>query len=265
MKRPWLYLVFPLVGAASIGALFAALGAEVPRAVLTAENVVVFAASAWGTQLAARSFGPRDYLRPVWSLLALCLALLGLDALLFGAASASLPRSTSASGALVSGALTIGANLASVVALIWVGRAWRVAGLDLQVSSRARWAALATVLVLAVAVLGRGIVEGTLAVAGGDLEALTLVASALGDLASAALPVPILLTAFSLRGGSLMWPWGLLSLGTILWLGFDASEVLAGALGASPQSMLPLDEALRAGACFFQLAAGLAQRAVVKV
>jgi hypothetical protein len=56
----------------------------------------------------------------------------------------------------------------------------------------------------------------------------TRVASDLGDTVMLTLLAPVMQTAFAMRGGVLLWPWGLFSVGKLAWVVFDASsEVLA--------------------------------------
>lgn len=265
MKRPWLFVTLPLLGSGLIATLFAALGADVAPTLLNAENVAVFGMASGGAALAARSFSRGDYLRVVWVLLALSMGLLCLDALIFGALRASLPRPSTPAEALGSGALTMVANVTAVIGLIWVSRVWRLAELDLNVSRRTYWGSMAMVVVFASAMLGRDIFDWARQISQGQFGALPSLASALGDVAFSAMLVPMFLTALSLRGGALAWPWGLLTVSTFLWLAFDATHAVAVAFDLGTQAMLPFEEAFRAGALFFQLSASMAQREVMKV
>lgn len=261
MKRTRsLYLVFPLGAAALVALGYALLGDRVTLPLLTLENLMAFAAASLGSAVVVRRLGRGDYLRTAWALMGACYALLFVDALLFGASTVARPRVLSDTGVLVSGALTVGANLATVVGLLWVGRAWRVAGLQLGVSRGVLWGSVLTVLALSLAVLGEPLLQHVRALGAGHFDALPGLGSALGDVVAASLLVPLLLTAISLRGGALAWPWGLLTAGIVAWLGFDGIELLGTALGASPATMLPVEEGLRVAACLLQLTAGLAQR-----
>ncbi len=261
MKARWRYLVLPLLGALGLGLFYAAQG--ISQSVLTFVSAGAFAAAAIGSVLAATAFSKGDYLRGAWALMALCYGLLLLDTALFGAANAAHQRETSTFEALTSGSLTIIANLATVLALAWVARAWRVAGLDLQVSRGAFIFSVLGAVVVSLALVGPGFMNDFAELWAGKLDALQGLASALGDVVATALLVPMLLTALSLRGGSLAWPWGLLTASTVLWLGVDAVEVLSSAAGVQPSAMLPVEEACRFGACLLQLTAGLAQRDAV--
>lgn len=263
MKARILYLVLPLLGALGLGLLYAAQGPSISHAVLTGVSVSAFAAAALGSVLAATAFGKGDYLRGAWALMALCYGLLLLDTAIFGAANGAVQRETSTFEAVTSGSLTLIANVATVAALAWVARAWRVAGLDLQVSRGAFIGAVVAAVVVSLALVSRGLLNDVTELLGGKLDALQGVASSLGDVAATALLVPMLLTALSLRGGSLAWPWGLLTASTVLWLGVDAVDLISSATGAQASSMLPLEEACRFGACLLQLTAGLAQRDAV--
>ncbi|HEU4534636.1 MAG TPA: hypothetical protein VFS00_10985, partial [Polyangiaceae bacterium] len=213
--------------------------------------------------LAAFAFGRGDYMRRAWGFMGGCSALLLLDALLFGSNPHGVRRAVSPLVAGASGTLTAFANLSVVVGMVLVARAWRVAGLELRFSRGAWLGASAASSALALAIAGASAWRDTLAVLGGQLDAISSLASDLGDIASLAVLSPVLLTTLTLRGGSLAWPWGALALSTTGWLLFDG-------LAASGQLFdvhLPMEhavqEALRVFACASTLAAGLLQRAAL--
>ncbi|MFZ5441445.1 MAG: hypothetical protein ACOZQL_15670 [Myxococcota bacterium] len=264
MSHRWLHLALPSLGAVLLALLYLQLGASVSAAMLTVENLAAFALATVGCGLAALAFGRRDYLRTAWGLMGLCYGLLFVDTLLFGAAASSVPRELTSAQAALSGTLTTFANVSTVLGLVLVARAWHVAGLDLQVSRTVFWGSIVAVVVLALSVLGPLMLASVQELLEGKVDSLYLLASAVGDTVATAVLVPLLLTALSLRGGSLAWPWGLLTIGTVLWLGVDAIGVLTNLAGTDPVKMLPLEEAFRVGACLFQVSAGLAQRKAVK-
>ena len=263
MKSP-LYLAIPLGGALLLGLGYSLAGETVVRSLLTTENIIAFGAATLGSLLAARAFGKGDYLRTAWALMGLCYALLLIDTSMFGASNSAVQREVSTFEALTSGALTLTANLVTIISLVLVARAWRVAGLDLQVSRGAFIGSMAFALVVSCAIVGRGVLADVTALAGGKLDAIQALASSLGDVATTVLLIPLLLTALSLRGGSLAWPWALLTASTALWLGVDAMALVTDALGVAPATLMPIEESCRFGACLFQLTAGLAQRDAVR-
>ena len=74
---------------------------------------------------------------------------------------------------------------------------------------------------------------------------------------------PILLTAVALRGGLLMWPWGLVTASLAAWLCYDATIGLGPHLGLAADTQAVIANSFRMLATFLNLSAGLAQRFVM--
>jgi hypothetical protein len=192
-----------------------------------------------------------------------CSLLLLLKPLLFGSDGHYAARSPSSPAALAGGGLTTLANLSVVVGMVLVGRAWKVAGLDLGVSRGVRLGASGASIAFALLVAGGSAWQSAQALMGGRLASLSPLASAAGDIASLAVLAPIVLTALALRGGALAWPWAALALSTLGWLLFDSLVASAQLFDVSIPFEHPLQEALRVFACTCTFVAGLLQRAVI--
>lgn len=221
-------------------------------------------AAAIGCFIAAFQFDRSDYMRRAWSFFGLGFVLLTVNAVLFGVATHSGARDISSTSKILSGLVVLVANAATVVGAVMVARAWKKAGLSLTVSSTARNAVTAASLLVGLVVAGPSTFGAMGRALGGHLDALTNVASGLGDIATLAVLGPILLTAIALRGGSLAWPWSLIVLGTLGWLFYDATLVIADLMKVERAATRPLEEAFRILACLSFLSAGVLQMLVVR-
>jgi hypothetical protein len=219
-------------------------------------------AAAVGCFLAAAQFDRGDYMRRAWSFMGVTYAILFSNTVLFSGsiqlAGGVLPERAQL---ILSGVLVGVANVSTIVGVLLVARTWKAAGMDFQVSNGVKVAAIAGSLVLALGIAGSSALADLQAVAGGHLESLSDLCSAIGDIASLAVLAPIVLTALSLRGGSLFWPWGMLAAGTFAWVLFDGTATFAGLLHLDPAHVRPLTEAFRVAGCVAYLSAGLFQRA----
>jgi uncharacterized membrane protein len=263
MRAPVL-LGGPVVGAVLVALVCLGWGDALPGWQLRLDDGLIFALATAGSFGAALAFGPGDYLRRAWVLMGACYALLLVDTLAFGVASGLHTREVSASGAVVSGVITLVANVVTVVSLIIVSRAWKVAGLELSVSRTGFWALEGTLVVVTLALLGPTLWHQASGAFGGRPDELHSLASTLGDVVSLLVLGPLFLTALSLRGGSLSWTWGLLTASTLCWLGVDGAEAVGEWLHLSPVVLLACSEGLRAFGSLLQLSAGLAQRAAIQ-
>jgi hypothetical protein len=263
---PWRWaLLLPAVLAPACFALQASLAGSSSAARADAiETSLSFAAAGAGCFAAASAFARGDYLRRAWALMGVCGALLMLKPLFFGSDAPYALRALSSSTALARGAITVVANLCVVAGMVLVGRAWRVAGLDLGVSRGARFGVTLLSAAFALAVAGGSAWQSARALLDGRLAALTPLASAAGDVASLMALAPVAMTALALRGGALAWPWGALALSTLGWLLFDGIAVSTELLGARIPMGHAFEEALRVFACASTLAAGLLQRAAIR-
>jgi hypothetical protein len=101
------------------------------------------------------------------------------------------------------------------------------------------------------------------ALASGNMGAAVNIASDLGDTICLALVAPVLLTALAMRGGTLRWPWGLLTVSGIAWIAYDAASGAVELFHVEQARWLIVTEALRGLACAFFFSAGMAQRIAV--
>lgn len=237
------------VGGASVGSVLAA---EIEAGRLLAMAGAI--AAAW-------TFEPGDYLRRAWLMGLACFALLLVaDAASIPAVAEVLAGRTD----LYRGLVSLVAN-ACWIAQIWMlARAWAVAGLVEPASAGEQRMSYAGAAVLAAVVEGGQFVHDARAVLAGRLVALTDVAAEIGAAVALALLVPVMRTAWTMRGGLLRWPWGLLTASGLAWVALDAFTAIGDATSTSGLRFQIASEACRALACGFFCAAGLAQRRAVR-
>lgn len=261
-------MIRPLLAAAPVAiTLFAYLAfqaLEPSRGDFRIVGLIARAAAALGCFVAAAQFDRADYLRRAWTFYALGFVFLFANALIFGTASVTEDREVPVFYKVAGGGLVVIANVLTVLATLMVARAWRKAGLTLTVSTRAQVLVTLGSIAAGLLVVGGTTYNDFQLLLGGNLDAITYLASDLGDLITLALLGPILLTALALRGGSLAWPWSLIVLGTFGWLCLDATVTIAGLLDLAAASARPLEEAFRILACASFLSAGLLQRLAVR-
>lgn len=229
---------------------------------MRAEVELVKALALFGSWAAAAAFERGDYLRRAWFLIGGCMALLlvrDLTLAPLGWQAAVGERRLE----LLRGLLVLAANVSQVVGTWILARAWKVAGLYLPGSHARRMGVVAAVGFLSLAIAGPAIVANLQRVMAGDMGALALAASGLGDVISLWLIAPLLLTALALRGGLFGWPWALITTSMFAWMLYDALPALAPTLGLGPHAARTAGELFRALGCMFGFTAGLAQRSVV--
>lgn len=224
------------------------------------EGLLARLAAALGCAIAAVQFDRGDHMRRAWFTMGAAYAILIANALLFGSSSHVAERSLTSGAFVASAVLVACANVCTIVGALSVARAWRLAGLDLQVSPAVRWASFAGSIVVAVVIAGGTALGDVHRALGGHFDALSNLASGLGDIVSLGVLAPILLTALALRGGTLGWPWALTVVGTLGWVLFDATGAVSSALHLNPADLKPLEEAFRVWGCVAYLSAGLLQR-----
>jgi len=133
------------------------------------------------------------------------------------------PLSDTAQAAGISGTVLL--NVFTVIGLVMFGQAWR------SFAPRPAWypAATAAAFALGALVAGPSVVHGLRLVANGEgRDQWAGIISSVGDLTSITMIGPLAVTAIRMRGGSLVWPYALLTLGTLCWLAWDASTLLSG-------------------------------------
>jgi hypothetical protein len=244
----------------AVAFLLAGLAAgDAAPAVLRTENEAGKILAVLGCFSAAFAFERGDYLRRAWELTGACLLLLLVrDATIIPFIDAAV------GGARFDTArtfLVVLANASSVVGTALLARAWSVSGLS---TAGRRASLLVAGVAVALAATGWPLVHDLRRLLGGDLDAVPWVASDLGDTIAFVLVVPVMQTALALRGGTLLWPWALLTAGGLCWILYDAAWGIGALLQVDAVIHVRLvTETLRGLACTFIACAGIAQRRVV--
>jgi hypothetical protein len=216
-----------------------------------------------GALAAALAFERGDYLRRAWGLQALYMLLLARELPLGG-----VPLGTSILGVRVevlNEGVVIAANVSGVCATWLMARAWSVAGLGPPGSRARRVAIVAAVLFVVLPITGVPLARDVLAWIRGTPTPLIPVISGAADTTSMCLIAPVLLTVLGMRGGLLVWPWGLFTASLACWLLYDAGEILylMESLSAHAPDIQVAKDCARVLACGFACTAGLAQRMTV--
>lgn len=206
-----------------------------------------------GCLIAAWTFEAGDYLRRAWLLLAACIVgLFGRDLVALAGGPA-----------VAQGLLATLGNGCSVAGTWMLARAWRVAGLEEDRTSRS-WALPAATVVVALLVTGWPIANDLRALARGEVFAVVPLVSDLADAIVLALLAPLLRTTLALEGGALRWPWALLTVGNLLWLVFDVLYGILAVRQVDPSGVRIATDGLRVLATLYACSAGLAQRRAVR-
>ncbi len=270
MARPSHHRPFQVLALATLAAALvpAALSVSMPdprhlAGAFSAWALAVYLWAATGTLLAATTFAPGDAMRPGWLLLSASYLVLLPARLVTGAAMGGLGEAAAARAPALVASLSVLSGALGLVGFLALVRAWNAAGLDLTTrASRValRLAALAAALALA----GPDLVERFPAAAAGDPLAVTDVVTDLLDGALFVVAAPVLRAALAMGGGLVAWPWGLLTLSLLAWLGYDAAVLWGDALSLAPRTGRVVEESMRTlGACA-AFSAGMAQRWVMR-
>jgi hypothetical protein len=251
-----LLALYPLVYAAVYLAVAGALdGPDVERFVVWQRLLVRVVAIA-GCFAAASVFEAGDRLRRAWTWL-----FIGVSLILIRDVLRLFPRfwpHPDAQAAAILTGLGILSNLTLLAGIWMLARAWRLVTIEMP-GGRAGVAAIAVVTAaVALVVAGPGALQSIRAVGDGNWTQLIFAVSALVDIVSLCLIMPLLLTAVALRGGLFSWPWALITMSQLSWVLYDAAAALA------PASSLPLADLFRGLAQNYIGAAGLAQLLVVR-
>ncbi len=194
-----------------------------------AATLFSYTAAVVGALVGAASFGRGDRLRWAWLLLA-SYALIGVGKVLLwgsprhvGPPMGLLPQTQTP---WTSGVATILLNVFCVVGLALFARVWHGTGLTPPWRGRATLAAF----VVALAAGGLPVWRDIHMIASGQYLRVGGLASSLGDIAAITLMGPVLVTAIAMRGGLLVWPWTILTISCVAWLGFDAVQLFPAGL-----------------------------------
>ncbi|WP_394850475.1 hypothetical protein LZC95_23835 [Pendulispora brunnea] len=258
MRQLGALALFPLAGAALV--ILAAQFAPPPSLKLFfhLEAAVAEALAFIGSAIAARAFDRDDYLRSAWVYQATCFLFIFLSDL------TRFPGFPQAMGIdIARGVLSLIGNGSAIVSAFRFGRAWTEA--DLPDAVRTRRRAYVATAIVAFALAGGPLVHDLRAFFAGYIEALTNVASELGDIGSLCMLAPVLPTAIALRGGTLAWPWSFLGASLFAWLAFDGAVNYAGGAHVDDVTKRMLVEVFRGLGCTLTLSAGLAQRHVLRL
>ena len=246
--------VLPLLLVVAFAATSLALGERMPAAI-TAASEVGKVLSLAGAVIAGLAFERGDYLRRAWFRYGACYVFLLVNDVL-GVVGAAGHGQLVARGVVV----TVG-NAYAVWGTWMLARAWTVAGLEEEgAEQRRKRRMFVGAALLSLAVTGWPLVADVRLLLGGDPVVLVSVASDLGDILTLALIAPVMQTALAMRGGLLLWPWGLLTLSNIAWIAYDASSGATDHWNLGPGVPLVASESLRILATGWVLAAGIAQR-----
>jgi hypothetical protein len=212
-----------------------------------------------GCIVAASRYRLSEYVGIAWTLLGVHYGVLLANDLLFGPV-VHLPGVVGHKADVLRAVCIIVANAAGGACAIMLARVWRAAGLIFPGSSAWQRAAVFLGMAVALAVVGWGMWRDLQSLVAGDPVAITAVASDLGDLVGFSMIAPLLLVAVAMRGGSLAWPWGLITASYIFWLLYDMTWSFHAQMSLREPTFLSLVELWRCLACGFAASAGLAQR-----
>ncbi len=214
---------------------------------------------AFGALSAAFRYGRKDYLWKAWFLFACGPLLYLMYDLGPWLASMGLPRTAVEWG---QGLIVVCGNGLQVVAIVMFSRAWKLAGLDVPLSSKTQIVIRLIMLVVAVAAAGPGVVLAGMAWFSGDASAVLGLSSSLGDMFSLALMAPLFMTAFSLRGGVMSWPWIFMTGSLLGWLVGDIALTWLPYMGADARDIEIVIALAQSYGSVMYFSAGYAQRLV---
>jgi hypothetical protein len=221
------------------------------------EMVKVFALA--GSLTAASAFDRGDYLRRAWLVYGFCYVFLLLRDLLFGV---WLDHYSGGLAQYVEPVLVIMANSCGVIGVWMLSRTSEVAGIALPGSKERQLIARTLGVIVGLAIAGPTIYLEIGHALEGQVLPMVLVVSGIADVISLALIVPVMLTALALRGGLLLWPWGLLTASALSWLLYDFTGLLRHLVHIEPTTATMWREMFRGMACTFVLSTGIAQRMI---
>jgi hypothetical protein len=225
-------------------------------------TVAMYLFATGGTLVAATSFAPGEPMRPGWLLLSASYVALVPARLLAGASGGGLYDAGVRHEVVVT-ILSVLSGALGVAGFLSLARAWSETGLDTS-SRAARVALRLAALVVALALAGSDLLRRFPDAAAGDPLAIGDVITDLLDGALFVVAVPVLRASLALGGGLVVWPWGLLTISLLAWLGYDAAVVWGGSLELSPRLARSLEEVMRSSGAGFAFSAGIAQRWIMQ-
>lgn len=228
------------------------------------ETIAVNVLALLGATAAAAMFKTGDRLRRAWSLVAWSYVPFIASDLFFPALVPSLIGNDASN--VIRGLVVAAGNVLFVVSLWMLANTWQAVGLPFRGPMWVKRLVVVGAIGVTILLVAPSIVSGLRDTLSGDFhtwEVMLSMVSGAGDLIALSLVAPMLLTALSLRGGLLSWPWIFLTCILVSWLGFDAVHSWA------PAELSAVDrrgwyEFFRVTACIYGAAAGLAQRFVMQ-
>lgn len=211
-----------------------------------------------GSLVAASAFDRGDHLRRAWLLHGVCYAILLFRDLIYGLWLGLYSGPTQYLEAI----LVVMANVSGVTGVWLLSRTWQVAGIELPGSPARQLMVRALGVLVGLTIAGPSIFVEIGSALRGEVNSIVVVVSGITDVIGLSLIVPVMLTAIALRGGLLLWPWGLLTASHLAWLLYDFTGLLRHLVQIEPTMVMMWREIFRAMACTFCLTAGIAQRAV---
>jgi hypothetical protein len=216
-----------------------------------------------GFTAAALRFKAGEHLRRAWLFMALCMftfvCLRFVDVFTFDSVFGLSEDVKNA----IRGGVSVLANIFWVVGLWKLARVMHMTGLGFGVSKWDQRLVLGLGILLGVTFGGSSVVTGVIAVMDGNLFALNWLAAGLADVMVLCLIAPLFLTALAMRGGLLVWPWGLLVACLLGWLFVDAFQSLGQIVDLDPLVQRCTMITSRTWACAFGFSAGMAQRMIL--
>jgi hypothetical protein len=223
-------------------------------------TVAVYLLAVFGTIIAATSYSPGDPPRPGWASLGAGYVALVASRLVAGPIPNGLYQAPTSwpTTQLVGNVLY---ELATLAGYLVLTRAWSATGLE-AASRTSRVLYRLGALAVAAILVGPEVVDRFPAALQGAPLAIADVVTDLLDAAVLVVATPVLRAALTLGGGLVSWPWFLLTMSVLGWLGYDAAA-WGTSLGLSPEFSRQLQEAARSLATVSIFSAGVAQRWVM--
>jgi hypothetical protein len=233
---------------------------------LFVEVMLVKTLALCGCIAASTRYRRGDRMRTIWLFFVLDFALLiGKDAVTSPVLALG-PRLLGPSLAMaLRTAFMVGANLAGTIAWIILARTFHVAGITVAASPRAQRVVVFGTIIVSIALVAWGTLNDVGKLMHGGDEAFLHIVSDVADVIGFSLVAPVALSAWSLRGGSLFWPYLYLTACTFTWMLYDMIDALGVSLHIDPATRRVLGELFRCIACGLHFAAGLAQRWAVGI
>ncbi len=228
------------------------------------EIIVVKSLSFVGFLIAARSFESGDRMHRGWMFMAWSILMHDLNDIL---SRSLIPGLLGDDLAIWFRALLLVlGNLFMIIGAWILARTWVSSGLSYVGSGLRKHGLVFGSIFLSLGLAGPAVLQGTQEVLSGTptIWSVISIISGMGDTVALSLIGPTMLTALTLSGSLLRWPWTFLSLILFSWLLTDGMLSWGPVVGLSEQLTRNSFEFFRILACMFGLSAGLAQRMALR-